>query len=115
MSIKPGIYNGWSIEKGETFRETIRIKIDGVVLDLQTSTVQAQLRSDDRRNGRLLGNFTVTVDVDDYIELVMDKVTTAGLTGQVGYFDVLVTDAAGDSNYYLEGKIPLNNSVTVEV
>lgn len=114
MSIKPGIYNGWSIEKGETFSESVLIKIDGTPLDLQTSTVQAQLRSEDRRTSKLLGDFTTSVDVDNYITLTMDKATTAGLTGQTGYFDILVTDAAGGSTYYLEGKMPLNNSVTVE-
>lgn len=112
MNIRPATYDH-KIQRGDDFSFTFDIEVDGTVLVLSGCTVLSQIREKEDQSATLIEDFTVAVNGSNEITLSLTDVQTAAITQSVGYYDVLVVNAANDDTHYVKGTITFSSTVTV--
>lgn len=101
--IQPGTYN-ITIQQNGDFDQIFQLKSStGVGVDLTTSTVEAEIWTE----GKLakLGDFTVTM-IDAAVGKFKISLTDAQTATMIetAYYDIRVTDASGNSYYWVRGR-----------
>ena len=85
---------------------------NGVVIDLTTYTVKAQLRPE-KDSAELILDFTVVVvDVEGKITISLTDVQTLALDEDKVRWDLVLTDPAGLRQNYVEGAVTIKGTVT---
>lgn len=101
--IQPGSYD-ITIQQNGDFDQIFQLKAsNGVGVNLTGSTVEAEIWTEGKRSK--LANFTVTM-VDATIgkfKLSLSDAITATLI-ETAYYDIRVTDASGNSYYWVRGR-----------
>lgn len=101
--IQPGTYN-ITIQQNGDFDQIFQLKnSNDVGIDLTGSTVEAEIWTDGKR--AKLGDFTVTM-IDATIgkfKISLTDTQTATMI-ETAYYDIRVTDASGNSYYWVRGR-----------
>ena len=109
--IQPGQYN-ITIQRRGDFDISFQLKdSDGVGVDLNGSTVEAQIWSAHRRSK--LADFSVSL-IDEGIgkfKISLNEAQTEQLPDSC-YYDVLVTDVLGNSYYWVRGTVSVEMGYT---
>lgn len=109
--MQPGSYD-ITIQQGADYSQTFQLKdSDGDAFNLTGSTIQSEIWLGNKR--AKLADFTVTI-IDAALgkfSLNLTKQQTANLL-QSAYYDILVTDVLGASNYWVRGKANLETGYT---
>ena len=99
-------------QKGGTFRRKLRLKKDGVPVDLTGWTGKSQVRTEPD-GGELLCEIGVTIDTENSaVILTITAETTAGFAVGNYAWDIRLTNDEDVSRYYLGGKFVVVPSVT---
>ena len=116
MASTPGEYN-FTIRKGRDVRVVFTLKDSaGSAIDLTGYTFYAQVRNRPKRAGTLLFSFTCSLSAtptDGQVIMTAADTDLDTVTANTGYYDLLGVDGTGLERTYVEGKLTIKESVTV--
>lgn len=107
----------WPLEirRGREFSEPFGfVNDDDSAMDLTGYTVKAQVRDRQAIDGNLIIEFTVRIDdpLTGEVYLELTDAETSAITARRGFYDLLLIDAAGKDETYVEGVVAFKGSVT---
>ena len=113
MEITPGTYNMTVQRRADHSIQLVFKDSTNSAINLSGYTVAAQVWDKDRKVK--FADFTVTYTnrVTGTVDIALTDVQTASfIRDSVLYYDVLLTDASGLKEYYLEGNINVSEGYT---
>lgn len=112
--IQPGTYN-ITMYRGRDFDVTFTISdANGTAIDLTGYTIKSEVRSKKNRDSRLMETFTVTETdlANGEFKISLTDTETDAISGNSGYYDVLITDTSDITYSYITGTVTIDNTVT---
>lgn len=111
MSVSPGTYN-FTLQRRADFSLSLQFKdSNDAAIDLTGSTVAAQAWSEKRTTKYADFAVAYTDRANGQVAISLTDVQTTDFPDSLNY-DVLITDAGGSKNYYLEGQITVSQGYT---
>ena len=111
MSVSPGTYN-FTLQRRADFSLSLQFKdSNDAAIDLTGSTVAAQAWSEKRTTKYADFAVAYTDRSNGQVAISLTDVQTTDFPDSLNY-DVLVTDASGSKDYYLEGQITVSQGYT---
>ena len=113
MAIKPGTYNMTAQRRADHNVQLVFKDSSDAAISLIGYTVAAQVWDKDRKVKFADWNVTYTNRSTGTVDIALTDVQTASfIPDSVLYYDVLLTDASGFKEYYLEGNINVSEGYT---
>tara|TARA_R100000231_G_scaffold7913_3_gene10851 strand:+ start:139 stop:480 length:342 start_codon:yes stop_codon:yes gene_type:complete len=112
MAIKPGVYNMTVQRRSDHNIQLIFKDNSNNAISLIGYTVAAQVWDKDRKVKFADWNITYTNRVSGTIDMSLTDTQTAEFSPSILYYDVLLTNASGLKEYYLEGNINVSEGYT---
>ena len=112
MAIKPGVYNMTVQRRSDHNIQLIFKDNSNNAISLIGYTVAAQVWDLDRKVKFADWNITYTNRVSGTIDMSLTDTQTAEFSPSILYYDVLLTNASGLKEYYLEGNINVSEGYT---
>jgi len=111
MSVSPGTYN-FTLQRRADFSLSLQFKdSNSAAIDLTGSTVAAQAWSEKRTTKYADFAVSYTDRANGQVAISLTDVQTTEFPDSLNY-DVLITDAGGSKDYYLEGQITVSQGYT---
>ena len=98
--------------RGATFSRTIRLEKGGTVLDLTGWTAKAQVRPEPDAPTLICEMDVTVIPAEGKVKIRIPAEVTAEIPQGVYAWDIRMTDAEGESRYYLGGAFKALPSVT---
>ena len=113
MAIAPGTYNMTVQRRSDHSVQLVFKDSSDNAINLTGYTVAAQVWDKDRKVKFADWNVTYTNRATGTVDIALTDVQTASfIPDSVLYYDVLLTDASGFKEYYLEGNINVSEGYT---
>jgi len=111
MSVSPGTYN-FTLQRRADFSLSLQFKdSNDAAIDLTGSTVAAQAWSEKRTTKYADFAVAYTDRANGQVAISLTDVQTTDFPDSLNY-DVLITDAGGSKDYYLEGQVTVSQGYT---
>ena len=112
MAIIPGKKN-FTVDRRADFPIRLTFKDStGSAIDLTGFTVAAQVYNEDRSTKFADWTVAYTDRSNGIVDISLSDTDTTNFTPNILFYDVLLTDPSGNKNYYLEGKLFINEGYT---
>ena len=112
MAIEPGIYNFTLQRRSDHTIPLIFKDSNNAAINLSGFTVAAQVWEQTRTTKYADFSVAYTDRVNGSVSISLTDVQTATFTPDILRYDVLIVDAAGSKEYYLEGTIYMSEGYT---
>ena len=111
MAVNPGTYN-FLVQRAATWSVLLQFKdSNNAAISLSGATVAAQAWDKERTTKHADFGVVYTNRSNGQVTISLTDTQTAAFPNTL-YYDVLVTNASGDKEYYLEGVISVDQSYT---
>ena len=112
MAIIPGVKN-FTVDRRADFPIRLTFKDStGTAINLTGFTVAAQVYNDDRSTKFADWSVSYVDRSNGIVDISLSDTDTASFTPNILFYDVLLTEPSGSKNYYLEGKLFINEGYT---
>ena len=112
MAIIPGVKN-FTVDRRADFPIRLTFKDStGTAINLTGFTVAAQVYNEDRSTKFADWSVSYVDRSNGIVDISLSDTDTAGFTPNILFYDVLLTEPSGSKNYYLEGKLFINEGYT---
>ena len=112
MAIIPGKKN-FTVDRRADFPIRLTFKdSSGSAINLTGYTVAAQVYDESRSTKYADWTVAYTNRVGGIVDISLSDTDTATFTPSILFYDVLLTEPSGNKNYYLEGKLFINEGYT---
>ena len=113
MAIIPGVKN-FTVDRRADFPIRLTFKDStGTAINLTGFTVAAQVYNEDRSTKFADWSVSYVDRPNGIVDISLSDTDTASFTPNILFYDVLLTEPSGSKNYYLEGKLFINEGYTV--
>ena len=113
MAIIPGVKN-FTVDRRADFPIRLTFKDStGTAINLTGFTVAAQVYNEDRSTKFADWSVSYVDRSNGIVDISLSDTDTASFTPNILFYDVLLTEPSGSKNYYLEGKLFINEGYTV--
>tara|TARA_Y100000114_G_C11576382_1_gene238889 strand:- start:240 stop:581 length:342 start_codon:yes stop_codon:yes gene_type:complete len=112
MAIIPGVKN-FKVDRRADFPIRLTFKDStGTAINLTGYTVAAQVYNEDRSTKFADWSVSYVNRSNGIVDISLSDTDTASFTPNILFYDVLLTEPSGSKNYYLEGKLFINEGYT---
>jgi len=112
MAIIPGVKN-FTVDRRADFPIRLTFKDStGTAINLTGFTVAAQVYNEDRSTKFADWSVSYVDRPNGIVDISLSDTDTASFTPNILFYDVLLTEPSGSKNYYLEGKLFINEGYT---
>ena len=112
MAIIPGKKN-FTVDRRADFPIRLTFKDStGSAINLTGYTVAAQVYNEDRSTKFADWSVSYVDRSNGIVDISLSDTDTASFTPNILFYDVLLTEPSGSKNYYLEGKLFINEGYT---
>jgi len=112
MAIIPGVKN-FKVDRRADFPIRLTFKDStGTAINLTGFTVAAQVYNEDRSTKFADWSVSYVDRSNGIVDISLSDTDTASFTPNILFYDVLLTEPSGSKNYYLEGKLFINEGYT---
>ena len=112
MAIIPGVKN-FKVDRRADFPIRLTFKDStGTAINLTGFTVAAQVYNEDRSTKFADWSVSYVNRSNGIVDISLSDTDTASFTPNILFYDVLLTEPSGSKNYYLEGKLFINEGYT---
>ena len=112
MAIIPGVKN-FTVDRRADFPIRLTFKDStGTAINLTGFTVAAQVYNEDRSTKFADWSVSYVDRSNGIVDISLSNTDTASFTPNILFYDVLLTEPSGSKNYYLEGKLFINEGYT---
>ena len=112
MAIIPGKKN-FTVDRRADFPIKLTFKDStGSAINLSGYTVAAQVYDESRSTKYADWTVAYTDRTNGIVDISLTDTQTATFTPSILFYDVLLTEPSGSKNYYLEGKLFINEGYT---
>ena len=112
MAIIPGKKN-FTVERRADFPIRLTFKDStGSAINLTGYTVAAQVYNEDRSTKFADWSVSYVDRSNGIVDISLSDTDTASFTPNILFYDVLLTEPSGGKNYYLQGKLFINEGYT---
>tara|TARA_R100000664_G_C2741695_1_gene130078 strand:+ start:682 stop:1023 length:342 start_codon:yes stop_codon:yes gene_type:complete len=112
MAIIPGVKN-FTVDRRADFPIRLTFKDStGTAINLTGFTVAAQVYNEDRSTKFADWSVSYVDRSNGIVDISLSDTDTASFTPNILFYDVLLTEPSGSKNYYLEGKLFINEGYT---
>ena len=112
MAIIPGVKN-FKVDRRADFPIRLTFKDStGTAINLTGFTVAAQVYNEDRSTKFADWSVSYVDRPNGIVDISLSDTDTASFTPNILFYDVLLTEPSGSKNYYLEGKLFINEGYT---
>ena len=112
MAIIPGVKN-FTVDRRADFPIRLTFKDStGTAINLTGFTVAAQVYNEDRSTKFADWSVSYVNRSNGIVDISLSDTDTASFTPNILFYDVLLTEPSGSKNYYLEGKLFINEGYT---
>ena len=112
MAIIPGVKN-FTVDRRADFPIRLTFKDStGTAINLTGFTVAAQVYNEDRSTKFADWSVSYVDRSNGIVDISLSDTDTASFTPNILFYDVLLTEPSGSKNYYLQGKLFINEGYT---
>ena len=112
MAIIPGVKN-FTVDRRADFPIRLTFKDStGTAINLTGFTVAAQVYNEDRSTKFADWSVSYVDRPNGIVDISLSDTDTASFTPNILFYDVLLTEPSGGKNYYLQGKLFINEGYT---
>ena len=112
MAIIPGVKN-FKVDRRADFPIRLTFKDStGTAINLTGFTVAAQVYNEDRSTKFADWSVSYVDRSNGIVDISLSDTDTASFTPNILFYDVLLTEPSGGKNYYLQGKLFINEGYT---
>ena len=112
MAIIPGVKN-FTVDRRADFPIRLTFKDStGTAINLTGFTVAAQVYNEDRSTKFADWSVSYVDRSNGIVDISLSDTDTASFTPNILFYDVLLTEPSGGKNYYLQGKLFINEGYT---
>ena len=112
MAISPGTYNMTVQRRSDHNIQLVFKDSNNAAIDLTGFTVEAQVWEETRTTKYADWTVAYTDRSSGIVDISLTDTQTATFSPSILFYDVLLTEPGGLKNYYLEGKLFINEGYT---